>query len=498
MLDRIVIVGAGRTTDSLVPRLSRLAPLLVLDPVPAALAEIREQSEEALAAAEGTIAPHPVTKRLADGTSRFVLEEAREDAGQAVALVATTGDDRKNVEICRLARELGFLPVVGIAIKPAAAPDYEAVGARVIVRADILSQVVERALRHDGLTIATTVGQGRGELIEFIVLPGSPAIDVPLAALQAEDWRVAAIYRRGELVIPTGKTVIAAEDRLLVVGDPATLPGVAEQLRIGMPMFPLHHGKRVVVYLPNGRDRTIEMEAEVLAIKTRATTLVRAYPDASPAKTLIEEDPSEGSPFAAHQRSKTFEDLPLQGKNLEDQIRHLRRLRPGVVVAKSAARPLWMRLLGRGGPAASICNAVGVPVLFPRGSPHYVRVVHPLVQGVVKMELADAAIDLARMLSLPLTIARVSLPEYFGTLDRQTDQIIAAIVRRTNLYGLRADTVELEGNPVRELLQMARPTDLLVVGRKRTTRDSFTSPDLALRIAASAACSVLVQTFEET
>ena len=44
MLDRIVIVGAGQTTDSLVPRLSRLAPVTVLDPVPEALERIREEA----------------------------------------------------------------------------------------------------------------------------------------------------------------------------------------------------------------------------------------------------------------------------------------------------------------------------------------------------------------------------------------------------------------------------------------------------------------------
>lgn len=112
------------------------------------------------------------------------------------------------------------------------------------------------------------------------------------------------------------------------------------------------------------------------------------------------------------------------------------------------------------------------------------------------MPLADAAIDLARMLSIPLLLARVTLPGYFGAADPETPKLIARIVKRASLYGLRAETVDLEGNPVRELLRLARPADL-VIGRRRTSRDSFTSPDIALRVARVAGCSVLVRTFEE-
>ncbi len=74
--------------------------------------------------------------------------------------------------------------------------------------------------------IATTVGMGKGEIIEFLVLPGSPAIDMTLTELQTDAWRVAAIYRQGQLVIPTRKTDIAGEARLLIVGDPGLLPSV--------------------------------------------------------------------------------------------------------------------------------------------------------------------------------------------------------------------------------------------------------------------------------
>lgn len=495
IVDRIVVVGAGHTADALVPRLSRIAPLVVLDPKPSALEKIREDEEtEARHHERRTF--HGITKLLGDGASRFVLEEARGDSSETVALVAATGVDRRNLEICRLAREIGYRPLLGIVIDPRAAGDYEALDVQPIVRAELLGQVVESALRHDGLTTASLVGQGKGDIVEFVVLPGSPAIDVPLAELRADDFRVAAIYRRGELVLPTGTTTIHAEDRVLLVGNPATLRGVAEQLRVGMPMFPLAHGKNVVVYLPGGRDRSVEMEAEVLAIKTRASSLIRVYPGATPEKTVVEDTAGDAAGLLPHQREKTFEDAPLEGQSREAQIDHLRRLRPGVVVARAEPLSIVDRALGRGGQEAALCNALRAPVLFPGGAPRYTRVVHAVVQGIANMPLADAAIDLARMLSIPLLLARVTLPLYFGAPDPETPQLIARIVKRASLYGLRAETADLEGNPVRELLRLSRPSDLFVIGRRRTSRDSFTSPDIALRVARVAGCSVLVRTFE--
>src|SRR5687767_6631910 len=114
MLERIVIVGAGRTGDALAQRLRHVAPLVILDTAPGALADLKEDGPPADPAGNGKngaprVRPlHPVVGQLADGTSRLVLEDLRGREKDSVALVAATGDDRHNLEVCRLARELGF------------------------------------------------------------------------------------------------------------------------------------------------------------------------------------------------------------------------------------------------------------------------------------------------------------------------------------------------------------------------------------------------------
>lgn len=492
MLDRIVFAGASRTIESILDRVVHLAPVLVLDTSQAALDELP-------VSADGTAAPstsHVVSKRLGDATSRFVLEDARGDSPHSVALVAATGDDRRNLEVCRLARELQFNPVVGIVIEPARAAEYEALGARAIVRAQILGNVVEQALRYDGLVIASSVGQGRGEIIEFVVLPSSPAIGVPLSQLQAAGWRIAAIYRHGDLVIPTGETAIAAEDRVLVIGEPEILSHVAEQLRVGLPQFPLRHGSTLLVYLPDStRDvAAVDREALQLLYGTRAHTLVRLAPGLKVDKKSVESAPSAASAQSPRHHTRTLEDQPLEGADFVQHRAQFRQRRPGVVVLEKPRRGVFNRLLGRPGLAGDVCNSVSCPVLFASGRKSYARVVLPLQPGITDLTLADAAIDLSRMLSLPLCLVRVRLPAFLEASDKQDERVAAEIIRRSRLYGLRIEEVQAEGNPVRELLRLLRADDLCVVARRRSSRDSFTSPDVALRLlSAPGSCLVYTQ-----
>jgi hypothetical protein len=495
MLDRIVFAGASRTIESILDRVVHLAPVLVLDTSQAALDELPLSAASPAESATASSIRPIIGKRLGDATSRFVLEEARGEPQHTVALVAATGDDRRNLEVCRLARELQFNPVVGIVIDPARAEEYEALGARAIVRAQILGNVVEQALRYDGMVIASSVGQGRGEIIEFVVLPSSPAIGVPLSQLQAAGWRIAAIYRHGDLVIPTGDTAIAAEDRVLVIGDPEILSHVAEQLRIGVPQFPLRYGSSLLVYLPaSTRDvGAVDREALQLLHGTRAQTLVRMAPGLRPDKKTVETQAQAGSTQSPRHHLRTLEDQPLDGADLVQHRAQFRQRRPGLVVLEKPRRGLLNRMLGRPGLQGAVCNSVSCPVLFASGRKSYARVVLPLQPGITDLTLADAAIDLSRMLSLPLCLVRVKLPAFLEAPDKADERVAAEIIRRSRLYGLRVEEVQAEGNPVRELLRLLRADDLCVVARRRSTRDSFTSPDVALRLL-SAPGSCLVHT----
>jgi Trk K+ transport system NAD-binding subunit len=486
MFDRIVLVGAGRTSGSIVERLARIAPVTIIDVSPAALDIVSTRSPDA---PEGA---HPIVKRTGDGTSRLVLEDLRGDPRSSVGLVVAPGDDRAALESCRLGAELAFQPIVVIVNDRDVAKECEKHGAQALVRAEIVGQLVEQSLQQAGLGFTSALGSGRGEILEFSVLPSSPAIGVPLSRLRAEGWRVAAIYRGEELVLPTGSTVIAPEDRVLIVGDPKQLPHIAESLRVGLPTFPLLHGPNVVVYLPGGLDGTIESEGELLTKRTRASRLVRAYPGATVARKVIDTPLPDGSTTR-----RQFEDASLEGNLLQGHIATLRAKQPGVVVTRPLARTPIDVVLGHGGREAILCNEIGVPVLFPRGSAHHERVVLCVTDGESDLGVAEVALDLARMFDIPLVVLRVKLPTYLQSAEAATDKLVETIAQRARLHGLQPEVQVLEGNPIAEWVRASVPSDLAVISRRESLRDSFSRPDLALRVARKSRGSVLVVTVKD-
>lgn len=495
MLTRVVVVGAGRTSESIVDRVSRVAPVLVLDVDRQAVDVLAARLPERSAPAADAPFRHTVEVRLADATSKLTLEACRGEANDRVGFVAATSDDRVNLEAARLAQELGFSPTVAIANEAARAATYEALGARPIVKASVLGQAVERALLLEGLSIATTVGLGKGEILEFKVLPSSVAIGVPLHEIGAHGWRIAAIYRDGALVLPTGNTALAQEDSVLLVGDPRILPIVAENLRTGLPVFPRRHGPHVVAYMPEGRDSDVDAEATYYTKHTRARGLVRVE-EGGEARTRAPTPHVSAlvEPFDARDE-KTFDSAPLGGTTFTEHVHALRSAQPGVVVARIPPRSIWDRLRGVAGRAGELCDALSCPLLFAKGATTPRRIVLAAGAVVADLTTADVAIDLARMFSLPLALVVAELPAFFGKPDG--DAFVAAVEGRARVHQVDITTIRLEGNPIARIRAAVGPEDLIVVARPRGAKDSFTSPDISLRLARVAPCSTLVATVDD-
>jgi nucleotide-binding universal stress UspA family protein len=151
-------------------------------------------------------------------------------------------------------------------------------------------------------------------------------------------------------------------------------------------------------------------------------------------------------------------------------------------------------LFGRGGREAVLCNDIGVPVLFPRGPALHERVVLCVTDGESDLGAAEVALDLARMFEVSLRLLRVKLPTYLQPTEAATDKLMERIVHRARLHGLQPEVQVLEGNPIAEWVRTSVPSDLAVIARRATLRDSFSAPDLALRLARKSNGSVLVVT----
>ena len=60
--------------------------------------------------------------------------------------------------------------------------------------------------------------EGKAEALEFLIQEGSPVIGIPLANLPLRKGvLIACIYRKHQVIVPNGQTMIEVDDRVIVV-----------------------------------------------------------------------------------------------------------------------------------------------------------------------------------------------------------------------------------------------------------------------------------------
>jgi len=487
---RIVIVGAGDTGMELAQRLSTRHPVLLLDRDAALLAERGEVHAPESGMANTQAGPGLLFFH-GDGTSRLVLRHLYEEVVNC-ALVAVTRDDETNLEVGRLGKELGYEPVAALQHDSSFAERYAAEHITSLDRTQLVSDEIERSLRHRGAVLARGVGLGRGELVEIRLVRTSPLIGRPLKDLRPHRWRVAAIFRGSEVIVPVGDTTMEADDRVLLVGDPHVLATVGEYLRLGKPQFPQPYGPHVVTLEYGSSDEDLLREAKDLAEKTEAVQVVRGIPDAENIWPLAQGDLEGESPADEEADRTTFSLLPPGNDDFDTQV--IRNL-PGLVVTRSEQRPWFARALGQHGHDAQICDRVKRPVLFARGSHPYRRILLPVSYSELNIPAAEVALDLTRQMKASLTAMNVDHPKFISGLeDEDVHEEVVPIRRLCELYEVELEYRHAWGNPVRQLVAQAADHDLVVLARWQERPDSYFNPDVALRVARLAPCSVLVLT----
>jgi Trk K+ transport system NAD-binding subunit/nucleotide-binding universal stress UspA family protein len=487
---RVVIVGAGNSGQQLAARLGSRHPVMLLDSKAECLERFGQSGEPADVARELT-GQKGVRCVRGDGTSRLILASLF-DSEIPCALVAMAGSDEVNLEVGRIGYGLGYRPVIAIVHDPVNASSFTQEHVTALEQAELLADQVERSIKYSGAMVPTGIGLGRGELVEIRLVPTSPILDRPLKKLAPDRWRVAAVFRADELIVPTGDTRLQVDDRVLLVGDPTVLPTVAEYLRLGTPQFPRQIGPNVVTLEFGGPDQELAAEAEAIACASQAVHLVRGQPGAADNAPKTEIDPLVQPACQVKIQLASFA-LP-QMTDPSWEIR-LGQQRPGLLVCRPRSRGLLGRLLGQHGPDAELCDRAPAPVVFGRGKTPYRRILLPVSDSAINIRSAELAIDITRQLQASLTAVNVDLPRYLSGLSEEDVHSEVVPVRRLcELYEIPLDYRHFEGNPVHELVGESGNHDLMVVARHQGRRDNYFNPDIALRLARKAKCSVLVLT----
>lgn len=159
-----------------------------------------------------------VTVICGDGSSPDCLESA--DAASAQSFVTVTGSDETNLVACQLAKKMfGIQKTVARVNNPKNLGVMKALGVDIpVCGTDSIARQLEREVDFAAIRQVMALNQGQAVISE-IQLPDNFAFSgASLSEIKLpEECVIISITRRGNLIIPRGKTCLLSGDKILVL-----------------------------------------------------------------------------------------------------------------------------------------------------------------------------------------------------------------------------------------------------------------------------------------
>ncbi|BCO32288.1 potassium transporter inner membrane associated protein [Thiohalobacter sp. COW1] len=224
---KIIILGAGQVGASVADNLaSEYNDITVVDQDADRLRELRDRLDI------GTVTGH--------GAHPDVLRRA--GAEDADMIIAVTNSDEVNMVGCQVAYTLFHTPTKIARVRSAAFLNeprlfsQEALPIDVLISPEqLVTEYVQRLIQNPGALQVLDFAGGRVQLVAVRAVDGGPLVGHELRELREHmpriDTRVAAIFRRGQPLIPEGDTVIEADDEVFFVAAPKNIRAVMSELR---------------------------------------------------------------------------------------------------------------------------------------------------------------------------------------------------------------------------------------------------------------------------
>jgi len=213
-VQRVLIIGAGRIGRN-------LALLLEKDGYTVKVIERdKRRCEELSRVADDTMVI------CGDGTDAELLAE--EGIGDYDAVVCLTDDDKLNLLVALMAKNLGAQKTFARVGRPEFIPLMEQVGVDVVFSPRLLTAgAILRQVRREEVVAVSLLEGAKAEAIEMVIKAGSRIAGRPLKEIKfPRRVLVGAAVRDGAIFIPNGKSVLAPGDRVVLF----TLPDNAAKI----------------------------------------------------------------------------------------------------------------------------------------------------------------------------------------------------------------------------------------------------------------------------
>ncbi len=224
---KIIILGAGQVGTTVAQNLASEAnDITVVDHNGSLLREMQDRLD--IRTVQGQ-ASHP-----------DILRQAGAD--DADMIIAVTNSDETNMVACQTAWTLFHTPTKIARVR---APEYlrhPALFSQGALPVDVLispeqlvTDYIMRLIEHPGALQVLDFAGGRVRLVAVRAYYGGPLVGHELKDLnehlKGAEARVAAVYRKGRAIMPTGSTVIEADDEVFFLAAAQNIPAVMKELR---------------------------------------------------------------------------------------------------------------------------------------------------------------------------------------------------------------------------------------------------------------------------
>jgi trk system potassium uptake protein len=272
---KIIILGAGQVGGSLAEHLASEAnDITVIDTDEARLRELRDRLDIGVTTGEGS---HP----------DVLIKAGIEDADM---LVAVTSNDEINMIACQVANALFRTPTKIARVRATSYLTHQQLFESGAIAVDVLispeqlvSEYIFRLIEQPGTLQVLDFADGKVQLVAVKAVHGGPLVGQELRFLREHmpsvDTRVAAIYRRNRAIIPTGMTVIEADDEVFFIAARADIRAVMSELRrlevaykritiagggnIGLRLAKMLEGRYMVRVIEYNKQRCIRLSEQL-------------------------------------------------------------------------------------------------------------------------------------------------------------------------------------------------------------------------------------------
>lgn len=161
---------------------------------------------------------HGIPVICGDPRKRYILDEA--EIEHFDLLISLLLNDADNLAVCQTARLVYHIPrVVAAVSNPKNVEVFKKLGVSNAISATyMVANYIEQASTVENLVNTFAVEYGKIVMTELLVNKGCPVCDRQLMDIDFGDHIiVGCIIRGAEMIVPHGKTVICANDKLLIL-----------------------------------------------------------------------------------------------------------------------------------------------------------------------------------------------------------------------------------------------------------------------------------------